>query len=96
MQLQELLITYDQLISLLRETDDEGLDALTDSIVESVVRCRRALAAGLDETAGQKMLKDMRAGLREIPRTLRALLPGLGPRLGESIEHKLGIRFGSY
>ena len=69
---------------------------LTDDIVLSVVRCREALAKGMDDKTSLKMVKEMREGLREMPKTLRALLPGLGPRLGESIEHKLGIRFSKY
>lgn len=95
-ELQELLTIYDHLIALLRETYGEGLDELADSIVASVVRCRQALASGIDEQAGQKMLKEMREGLRQIPGTLRSLLPGLGPRLGESMERKLGIQFSRY
>lgn len=95
-QLQALLLIYDRLIALLRETDDEGLDALADSLVTLVVGCRTALSGGLDETAARIWLKEMRAGLHEIPRTLRALLPGLGPRLGESMERKLGIQFALY
>lgn len=95
-QLQALLLIYDRLIALLRETDDDGLDALADSLVAMVVRCRAALGDGMDEAAARICLKEMRAGLHEIPRTLRALLPGLGPRLGESMERKLGIQFALY
>jgi hypothetical protein len=80
----------------LRETYDEGLDVLTDSLVVLVVRCRDALASGIDEEAGVALLKEMKAELRQMPRTLRSILPGIGPRLGESIEHKLGIQFASY
>jgi len=94
--LQGLLIVYDHLIALLRETDDDGLDALTDGIVLSVVACRDAMAVGVDENSGQKMLQEMREGLRQFPRNLRSILPGLGPRLGESIQHKLGIQFAEY
>jgi hypothetical protein len=95
-ELAELLGVYDPLISLLRETYDEGLDVLTDSLVESVVRCREALAKGVDESTGQEMLKKMKEELRQIPASLRSLLPGIGPRLGESIERKLGIQFAKY
>lgn len=95
-ELTELLITYDHLIALLRETSDEGLDNLADSVVRSVVRCREALANGIDEAACQKLVTEMRAGLHEFPRILRSLLPGLGPRLGESMERKLGIQFSKY
>jgi hypothetical protein len=95
-EVDALLAIYDQLIALLRETDDDGLDALTDSLVVSVVRCREALAKGIDEKTGREMVKEMREGLRQIPQTLRSLLPGLGPRLGESMEQKLGIRFSGY
>lgn len=94
--LYELLPVYDRLIGLLRETYDYELDMLTDDIVISVVRCREALAKGMDDKTSLKMVKEMREGLREMPKTLRSLLPGLGPRLGESIEHKLGIRFSKY
>lgn len=94
--LYELLPVYDRLIGLLRETYDYELDMLTDDIVLSVVRCRAALANGMDDKTSLKMVKEMREGLREMPKTLRSLLPGLGPRLGESIEHKLGIRFSKY
>lgn len=95
-ELQALLHVYDQLIALLRETDNDSLDTLTDSIVLSVVRCRASLAGGCDQEAVQRMVKELRAGLHETPRTLRSLLPGLGPRLGESLEHKLGIQFLAY
>ena len=95
-ELRELLAVYDQLIALLRETDDDSLDGLADSFVNYVVRCREALLNGVEEAAGQALLKDMRAGLREFPSILRTLLPGLGPRLGESMQHKLGIQFSSY
>ena len=94
--LQELLIVYDHLIVLLRETDDDGLDALTDSIVLSVIACREVMSAGMEEHSGQKMLQEMREGLRQFPRNLRSILPGLGPRLGESIQYKLGIQFAEY
>ena len=95
-ELRELLHVYDQLIALLREADNDSLDILTDSIVLSVVRCRETLAAGCDDEAVLRMIKELRAGLHETPRTLRSLLPGLGPRLGESLEHKLGIQFARY
>ena len=95
-ELMELLHVYDQLIALLRETDNDSLDILTDSIVLSVVRCRATLADGCDEDTVLRMIKELRAGLHETPRTLRSLLPGLGARLGESLEHKLGISFPAY
>jgi hypothetical protein len=94
--LRELLGVYDRLISLLRETDNDGLDVLTDGMVMSVVHCREALANGCDEATTLRMMRELQAGLRETPRTLRSLLPGLGPRLGESLEHKLGIQFAKY
>src|SRR3546814_9840241 len=84
------------LIALLRETDDDGLDALTDGSVLSVVACRDAMNIGLDDSSGKKLLQEMREGLRQFPRNLRSILPGLGPRLGESIQHKLGIQFAEY
>lgn len=95
-ELGELLGIYERLIALLRETDDEGLDTLTDGMVMAVVRCREILAAGLEEMPAQEMVKEMRGELHQMPRTLRSLLPGIGPRLGESIEHKLGIQFSAY
>jgi hypothetical protein len=95
-ELKELLHVYDQLIALLRETDNDSLDILTDSIVLSVVRCRETLAVGCDDETVMRMIKELRAGLHETPRTLRSLLPGLGPRLGESLQHKLGISFLAY
>lgn len=95
-ELRELLHVYDQLIALLRETDNDSLDALTDSILMSVVHCRENLASGCDEETVMRMVKELRANLHETPRTLRSLLPGLGPRLGESLEHKLGIQFAKY
>lgn len=95
-ELRELLHVYDQLIALLRETDNDSLDTLTDSIVVSVVRCREALADSCDEALTLRMIRELKAGLHETPRTLRSLLPGLGARLGESLEHKLGIQFSGY
>jgi hypothetical protein len=95
-ELYGLLATYDRLIALLRETDNEGLDILTDSLVIAVVRCREALTRGMDEKTSLDMMNFMRRELREIPQTLRSILPGIGPRLGESMQHKLGIQFASY
>jgi hypothetical protein len=95
-ELKELLIVYDRLIALLRETDNDGLDALTDDLVISVVHYRKALTEGIDAQTGPAMVKEMKEGLRQIPGSLRSLLPGLGPRLGESLEGKLGIRFSGY
>jgi hypothetical protein len=96
LELKTLLVVYEQLIELLRETYDEGLDILADSLVLSVVHCREALKNGIDEQTGQQMVKKMREELRQIPQTLRALLPGIGPRLGESIQSKLGIQFAKF
>lgn len=95
-ELHELLQVYDRLIALLRETDNDGLDMMTDGMVMSVVHCREGLAGAGDEVAMAQMAKELRAGLHEFPRTLRSLLPGLGPRLCESLEHKLGIQFARY
>tara|TARA_R110001599_G_scaffold171353_1_gene362153 strand:+ start:146243 stop:146620 length:378 start_codon:yes stop_codon:yes gene_type:complete len=95
-ELQELLIIYDHLIVLLRDTCDEGLDMLTDSIVVSVVACREAMSSGLEENTGRKLLKEMKENLRQFPQTVRSMLPGLGPRLCESLERKLGVRFSQY
>ncbi len=91
--LRVILPIYDHLIVLLRETYDEGIDAYTDELVVSVVRCREELARGMNDQIAQAMLQEMREELRRFPRTLRSLLPGIGPRLGESIEWKLGIQF---
>lgn len=95
-ELNAMLVVYERLIRLLRETYDEGLDGLADSLVLAVVRCKESLAGGMPEEAAQKMLAEMRAGLRQMPQTLRALLPGIGPRLGESLEYKLGIQFSRF
>ncbi len=95
-ELNELLSVYARLIPLLRETDDEGLDIFTDSLVVLVVRCREALATGVDDKTGLELVKEMKDELRQFSRTLRSLLPGIGPRLGESIEWKLGIQFARY
>jgi hypothetical protein len=95
-ELEALLEIYDRLIALLREGDNEGLDTLTDSMVSGVVNCRAELTSGMTEDSAQHKLREMRAGLHEMPQVLRALLPGLGARLGESLEHKLGIQFFSY
>jgi hypothetical protein len=94
--LSELLQVYDRLIALLRETDNDGLDVLTDSLVIAVVRCREALAETLDEKMALIMVKAMNDDLRELPRTLRSLMPGIGPRLCESMERKLGIQFARF
>ncbi|MDE2598764.1 MAG: hypothetical protein KGL40_03970 [Rhodocyclaceae bacterium] len=95
-ELLALLQVYDRLIALLRETDNDGLDMLTDGLVLSAVRCRAVLAQGGNDAGMQQMTSELRAGLREMPGTLRALLPGLGPRLVESLQHKLGIQFLAY
>lgn len=95
-ELRQVLAVYDRLIALLRETDNDGLDMITDSMLLSVVRCREMLAGPHDEVRLAADLKDMRLNLHEFPRTLRSLLPGLGPRLCESLEHKLGIQFAQY
>jgi hypothetical protein len=95
-ELNELLQVYDRLIALLRETDNDGLDVLTDSLVIAVVRCREALAEPLSDKAGLQLVKAMTDDLRELPRTLRSLMPGIGPRLCESMERKLGIQFARF
>jgi hypothetical protein len=95
-ELRELLAVYDQLIGLLRETDNEGVDILTDSLVMLTVRCREALGEGMDDGSALEMLKEMRTELRQTPKNLRSLLPGIGPRLGESLQYKLGIEFSKY
>lgn len=95
-ELRELLVVYDQLIGLLRGTDDDGLHALTDNLVQLVVRCREAMTDGTSNDALWGIVKELRKELREMPQTLRSLLPGIGPRLGESIQQKLGIQFSRY
>lgn len=95
-ELRELLDVYDRLIGLLRETDNDSLDLLTDSLVILVVRCREALKAGLDDGTALELLREMQSELRQTPKTLRSLLPGIGPRLGESLEYKLGIQFSKF
>ncbi len=95
-QLNDLLIVYDQMIVLLRETYDEGLDSFADSLVVSVVHCREMLDEGIDGDSGTKLVRKMSAGLHEIPQILRSLLPGIGPRLGESLERKLGVQFSKF
>lgn len=95
-ELHQLLGVYDRLIALLRETDNDGLDMITDSMLLSVVRSREMLSGPHDEGGLSAMQKELRLHLHEFPRTLRSLLPGLGPRLSESLEHKLGIQFLQY
>lgn len=95
-ELKELLGVYEQLIGLLRDTYDDGVDAFTDSLVLLLVRGREALAGGTEEFAARALLKEMRDELRHFPQTLRSLLPGIGPRLGESIQGKMGIQFARY
>jgi transposase len=95
-ELRELLAVYDQLIGLLRETDSESLDILTDSLVMLVVRSREALKTKADDRTVLELVKEMRSELRQTPKTLRSLLPGIGPRLGESLQYKLGIEFSKY
>lgn len=95
-ELRELLAVYDQLIGLLRETDDDSLHALTDNLVRMVVQCREAMKDGASNDALWTLVKELRKELREMPQTLRSLLPGIGPRLGESIQQKLGIQFLKY
>ncbi|MDQ7970353.1 MAG: hypothetical protein REI95_11980 [Oxalicibacterium faecigallinarum] len=95
-ELGKLLVIYDQLIGLLRETYDEGLDYFTDGLVGMVVRCREGLSNGMCDEDAEKMLKEMRDELHHFPRNLRAILPGIGPRLGESLEYKLGVQFAKF
>lgn len=95
-ELRELLAVHDQLIGLLRETEHEGLDALADNLVRLVVRCRDAMKDGANNDALWEIVKELKKELREMPQTLRSLLPGIGPRLGESIQQKLGIQFVKY
>jgi hypothetical protein len=95
-EMRELLIVYDRLIALLRETDNDGLDLLTDSLLVLIMRSRSALAGPNDEEASRALIREMRKELREFPKNLRSLLPGIGPRLGESLQWKLGIEFAKY
>ncbi|WP_293779528.1 hypothetical protein [uncultured Oxalicibacterium sp.] len=94
--LAKLLILYDRLIALLRDTYDDGLDYFTDGLLALVIECRERLEAGMENEEAEKMLRDMRHELHMFPRNLRAILPGIGPRLGESLEYKLGIQFAEY
>jgi hypothetical protein len=95
-EMQQLLMVYDRLIALLRETDNDGLDLLTDSLLALILRCRRTLEGPNDEEASRCLLREMKKELREFPKNLRSLLPGIGPRLGESMQAKLGIQFAGY
>jgi len=95
-ELRKVLIIYDQLIGLLRETYDDGLDYFADGLVGMVVRCREGLTNGMSDEEAEKMLREMRDELHHFPRNLRSILPGIGPRLGESLEYKLGIQFAEY
>lgn len=99
LELKSLLGIYEQLIGLLNEGCDEGLEILTESLAALTVRCRAVLSGEMvagAEQARQQMLVQMREGLREFPQTLRSLLPGIGPRLGESLQHRLGIQFSRF
>ena len=96
LELNTMLIIYDRLIMHLRENCDDGLELLTDNLIALVVRCRTALANGMEEQAGLQMMREMREELRLLPGTLRSLLPGIGPRLCESMEYKLGIQFSRF
>ena len=96
LELKAMLIVYDRLISFLSESCDEGVDILTDSLSRSAARCREIVAGVMEENVGQEMMRQMRDELREIPMTLRSLLPGIGPRLCESLESKLGVQFSRF
>ena len=91
-----MLIVYDRLISSLSESGDESVELLTDSLSRSASRCRKIGAGVMEENVRQAMMRQMREELREIPTTLRSLLPGIGPRLCESLESKLGIQFSRF
>jgi len=96
LELKAMLFIYDRLIAALNEGCDEGLDILIDRLSRTATRCREAVAGELEEQAGQRMVGEMRSELREFPQTLRSLLPGIGPRLGESLESRLGIQFSRF
>lgn len=92
-ELRTLLHIYERLIALLREADDDGLDYMADQMIICVVQCRRILEDKVAERMLRKKLTAMREELRQMPQTLRSLLPGIGPRLSESLECKLGVQF---
>lgn len=96
LELKAMLLIYDRLIACLSDSSDEGLDILTDNLKSLTLHCREMVASGIEDHAGQQMLSAMRSELRQIPQTLRSLLPGIGPRLGESLESKLGIQFSRF
>ena len=96
LELKVLLLIYDRLIAVLRESCDDEVDLLSASLTMLSSRCREALENSVEDKEGREMMTQMRSELRQFPQTLRSLLPGIGPRWCESLENQLGIQFAKF
>ena len=67
-KLHGLVATYEKLIELLKEADDERLATVADSVASSLSQLNEMLAVEIDSKTAREMLKGLRQGLRETPK----------------------------
>lgn len=95
-KLKSLAAIYLQLIELLKESGDERLATLADSIARSLTQLDEMLAVEVDSKTGREMLKGLRQGLRETPKLIASIVPERSAQLVAEFEDKLGCKFTDY
>lgn len=90
MKIHNMVEVYEQLIKLLKETNDARLTNFIESTVQSLSQLKQMLAVGVDQRIGREMLKGIRQGLRETPELLASITPELSTKLVAEFEIRLG------
>ena len=96
MKINNLVEVYEQLIKLLKETNDARLTNFIESTVQSLSQLKQMLAVEIDSKIGREMLKGIRQGLRELPELLTAITPELSPKLMAEFEVRLGRKLSDF
>ena len=81
---------YEQLITLLKETNDARLTDFIESTVKSLSQLKQMLAVEINPKIGREMLKGIRQGLRELPELLASITPELSTKLVAEFEIRVG------
>lgn len=95
-KLHGLVATYEKLIELLKEADDEQLATVADSVTRSLAQLNEMLAVEVDSKTSREMLKGLRQGLRETPELIASIAPERSAKLVSEFEDKLGCKFSDY
>lgn len=90
MKIQNLVTVYEELINLMKETNDARLANFIESTAQSLSQLKQMLAVGVDPRVGREMLKGLRQGLRETPELLASITPELSTKLVAEFEIRLG------